>query len=214
GWSMQHSTQAGRKIPADSDAILKKAFLHMVYTIKDKSILSELIANSDQTQTTLAQGCHMTYTKVGSKQVMTIGTEEKHAITIMVTLMNDGVVLPFQVIYKGSTAMSLPSAQSQSYKDAKAAGFLLETLKTSTYWSTQDTMRNFVNTILTPHFDATKIHLGLPPDQCSLWQIDCWSVHFSDEFMNWMGKSYESIIVHFIPAWMTGFFQPCDISFQ
>ncbi|KAF8235624.1 hypothetical protein L208DRAFT_1256148, partial [Tricholoma matsutake] len=27
GWSMQCSTQAGRKIPADSDAILKKAFL-------------------------------------------------------------------------------------------------------------------------------------------------------------------------------------------
>ena len=49
----------------------------------------------------------MTYANVGSKQVSTIGTEEKHMITVMVTLTNDGKVLPFQVIYKGSTATSL-----------------------------------------------------------------------------------------------------------
>ncbi|KAF8232186.1 hypothetical protein L208DRAFT_1273464, partial [Tricholoma matsutake] len=192
---------AGGKIPVDSDAILKKAFLCMAYTIKDQSIPSELITNSDQTQMALAQSCHMTYAKVGSKQVTTIGTEEKCTITIMVTLTNDGVVLPFQLIRcLRRYHFTVPQKNSMNYKDAKATGFLLETSKTSTYWSTQETMRNFVNTILTPHFDAKKIHLGLPPDQCSLWQIDCWSVHRSDEFINWMGKSHESIIVYFIPA--------------
>ncbi|KAF8233305.1 hypothetical protein L208DRAFT_1267464 [Tricholoma matsutake] len=109
GWSMQHSTQAGNMIPPNSDEILKKSFLRMAYSIKDESIPSELMANSDQTQLTLAQGCHMTYAKVGSKQVSTIGTEEKQAITVMVTFTNDSKVLPFQAIYKGSTATSLPS---------------------------------------------------------------------------------------------------------
>ena len=86
----------------------------MVYSIKDESIPSELVENSDQTQATLAQGCHMTYAKISSKQVSTIRTEEKWAITVMVTLTNDGKVLPFQAIYKGSTANSLPSAKCQS----------------------------------------------------------------------------------------------------
>ena len=123
GWSMQRSTCTRGKIPANSNEILKKSFLQMAYSIKDKSIPSALMANSNQTQLTLAQGCHMTYTKVSLKQVSTIGTEEKRAITVMVTLTNDGKVLPFQAIYKGSTATSLPSKNCQSQKEVDEAGF-------------------------------------------------------------------------------------------
>jgi hypothetical protein len=114
GWSLQHSMRARGKIPTNVDEILMKAYLCMAYSVKDESIPPELMANSDQTQLTLAQGCHMTYAKVGSKQVSTIGTEEKRAITVMVTLTNDGKVLPFQAIYKGSTATSLPSKNCRS----------------------------------------------------------------------------------------------------
>ncbi|KAF8237917.1 hypothetical protein L208DRAFT_1244788, partial [Tricholoma matsutake] len=158
--------------------ILMKSFLQMVYSVKDKSIPSQIMANSDKMQLTLAQGCHMTYMKVGLKQVSTTGMEEKHTITGMVTLTNDGKILPFQAIYKASTATSLPS------KNFDEAGFLLETSMTKMYWSTQATMKNFVNKILMPHFNSVKVELGLPPDQHSLWQIDCWSVHHSDEFLN------------------------------
>ncbi|KAF8235473.1 hypothetical protein L208DRAFT_1151793, partial [Tricholoma matsutake] len=204
GWSLRCSTRARGKIPTNADEILMKAYLHMAYSVKDESIPPELMANSDQTQLTLAQGCHMTYAKVGSKQVSTIGMEEKWAITVMVTLTNDGKVLPFQVIYKGSTATSLPSKNCRSRKEAEEAGFLLEASMTKTYWSTQQTMKNFINKILAPHFDLMKVRLGLPPDQCSLWQIDCWSVHRSDEFLNWMGKNHEMILTHFVPVCMTG----------
>ncbi|KAF8232747.1 hypothetical protein L208DRAFT_1270492 [Tricholoma matsutake] len=109
GWSLRCSMRARGKIPTNADEILMKAYLHMAYSVKDESIPRELMANSDQMQLTLAQGCHMTYAKVSSKQVSTIGMEEKQAITVMVTLTNDGKVLPFQVVYKGSTATSLPS---------------------------------------------------------------------------------------------------------
>jgi DDE superfamily endonuclease len=214
GWSLRCSMRAGGKIPTNVDEILTKAYLHMAYSVKDKSIPPELMANSDQTQLTLAQGCHMTYAKVGSKQVSTIGTEEKRAITVMVTLTNDSKVLPFQVIYKGSTATSLPSKNCRSRKEAEEAGFLLKASMTKTYWSTQQTMKNFVNKIMAPHFDSMKVRLSLPPDQRSLWQIDCWSVHRSDEFLNWMGKNHETILTHFVPACMTGLFQPCDVGFQ
>ena len=93
-WSICHSTCPGHKIPQDSDEILWKAFLCLAYIIKHKDIPSALIANSDQTQT-LAQGCSMTYVPMNLKQVTMLGSEEKRAITVLVTLVNDGKVLLF-----------------------------------------------------------------------------------------------------------------------
>ncbi|KAF5372041.1 hypothetical protein D9615_008034 [Tricholomella constricta] len=163
---------------------------------------------------TYAQGCHMTYAPVGSKQVTTVGSEEKRAITVMVSIANDGTLLPFQVIYKGATDASLPSPSARSMKEALKAGFSFEASKTSTYWSTQETMKNFVNKILVPYFDHVIRRDNLRPDQRRLWQIDCWSVHRSEEFMNWMGANHPLIIVNFVPARMTSIFQPSDVGFQ
>ena len=214
GWTMRRSTRAGQKTPTNADVILTNAFLRAAYVVKHEDIHSALIANSDQTQVTLQQGCNMTYAPTGSKQVVTVGSEEKRAITVLVTLTNDGVVLPFQTIYKGSTAGSRPSQNSRSMAEALGAGFLFESSKTSTYWSTQETMRNFVNTILSPYFENVKVKLGLPHQQCSLWFIDCWSVHRSDEFLSWMAVTHITIIVLFVPAGCTGLFQACDVGFQ
>ena len=98
--------------------------------------------------------------------------------------------------------------------EACSAGFLFESSKTSTYWSTQETMRHFVDAHLAPHFEAVKVALGLPHEQRSLWLIDCWSVHRSDEFLTWMVEYHITIIVIFVPAGLTGLFQPCDVGFQ
>jgi hypothetical protein len=214
GWTIRRSTRAGGKIPSDSGVILRKAFLRMAYSVKTENIHSALMVNSDQTQLTLAQGCHLTYAPIGSKQVTTVGSEEKRAITVLVSLTNDGNLLPFQTIYKGSTVTSLPSKKAPGYTESVNTGFLMEPSKTATYWSTQATMKSFVTNILVPYFQRTKERLGLPEDQRSIWQIDCWSVHRSDEFLNWMGKNHESIIVDFVPARITGLFQPCDVGFQ
>ncbi len=75
-------------------------------------------------------------------------------------------------------------------------------------------MRNFVNKILVPYFAAIRAQLGLPPDQRALWFIDCWSVHRSDEFLSWMRENHPTIIINFVPARMTGLFQPADVGLQ
>jgi len=133
GWTIRRSTRvAGGKIPADSDVILFKAFLRMAYSVKTENVPSKLIVNSDQTQITLAQGCQLTYAPIRSKQVTTVGSEEKRAITLLVSLTNDGQLLPFQTIYKGSTPASLPSKKAPGYKECIEAGFLMEPSKTAT----------------------------------------------------------------------------------
>ncbi|KAF8891917.1 hypothetical protein CPB84DRAFT_1848812 [Gymnopilus junonius] len=91
------------------------------------------MANSDQTQITLAQGANMTYAKIGSTHVSTLGSEEKHAITILVTLTDDGILLPFQAIYKGTTAALLPKKDARSMEEALGAEFLFESSKTSMF---------------------------------------------------------------------------------
>lgn len=214
GWTIRRSTRAGGKIPSDFDAILRKAHLRMAYSVRNENIPSKLMVNSDQTQLTLAQGCHLTYDKIGSKQVTTVGSEEKRAITVLVSLTNDGTLLPFQTIYKGSTVGCLPSGDSPGYAESVNAGFLFEPSKTATYWSTIPTMKSFVNNTLAPYFQKTKADLGLPEDQRAMWYIDCWSVHRSDPFLDWMGEKHANIIVDFVPARMTGLYQPCDVGFQ
>jgi hypothetical protein len=113
GWTIRRSTRAGRKIPKNADEILTKAFLRIAYITKHEDIPSELMANSDQMQVVLQQGCDKTYAPKSSKQVTTLGSEEKRAITVLTTLTNDGVLLPFQTIHKGSTLQSLPSKGSR-----------------------------------------------------------------------------------------------------
>jgi hypothetical protein len=213
-WTIRTSTRAGRKIPPNSDNILYCAFLRIAYIIKHEDIPSALLANSDQTQVVLAQGSGVTYAPVNSKQVETVGSDEKRVFTVLATLTNDGKLLPFQSIHKGSTSALLPSKTCKSMTEARAASFLFESSKTSTYWSTQETMRHFVDTILAPHFEQVKRDNEYPHEQCSLWLIDCWSVHRSQEFLTWISSHHPTIIVLFVPAGLTGLFQPCDVGFQ
>ncbi|KAJ6623675.1 hypothetical protein B0H10DRAFT_1741515, partial [Mycena sp. CBHHK59/15] len=45
------------------------------------------------------------------------------------------------------------------------------------------------------------------------WKIDCWSVHKSREFLDWM-KNHPHIIILFVPGGCTGLWQPLDVEIQ
>jgi hypothetical protein len=75
-------------------------------------------------------------------------------------------------------------------------------------------MKSLVNDIIAPYFDAKKQELGLPQTQSSLWTIDCWLVHKSEEFRTWMKNSHPTIIICFVPGGCTGLWQPLDVGIQ
>ncbi|KAF8149784.1 hypothetical protein K438DRAFT_1624742 [Mycena galopus ATCC 62051] len=75
-------------------------------------------------------------------------------------------------------------------------------------------MHLLVDNIIAPYFETTKKELSLPPDQYSIWEIDCWSVHRSAEFHAWMKKYHPTIIIIYIPGGCTGVWQPLDVGFQ
>ncbi|KAI5894823.1 uncharacterized protein SCHCODRAFT_01088127 [Schizophyllum commune H4-8] len=75
-------------------------------------------------------------------------------------------------------------------------------------------MKLYVNDILVPYFSQAKKELGLPETQRSIWRIDCWSVHCSEEFLTWMKTNHTNITIIFVPSGCTGIFQPLDVGIQ
>jgi len=214
GWSERHATRAAQKLPENHQEILTNSFLREAYIIRDHAIPDALRVNTDQTQTVYQQGTKATWNKKGAKQVSTVGQDEKWAFTLIPSISASGVLLPMQAIYMGKTMISCPTSKSPLHDEAMELGFKLEPSMTTTYWSTQATMKSLMNGIIAPYFEQTKEDLGLPSSQCSIWKIDCWSVHKSDEFMTWMKKKHRNIIVVFVPGSCTGVWQPLDVGIQ
>ena len=114
------------------------------FSIKEYDIPSALYVNSDQTQVVYAPGDKMTYAEAGSKQIPVVGVEEKRAFTVMVSVLSDGQVLPFQAIYEGKTERALPSKDAPGRRECAELGMQFVSSGTATYWSNQATMKSFV----------------------------------------------------------------------
>jgi hypothetical protein len=213
-WSERRATRAAQKTPNHWEDLCEHSFLRLAYTIKEEDIPSALYVNSDQTQVVYAQGSQLTWAKTGAKQVSTVGNDEKRAFTVMVSVANDGTMLPLQAIYQGSSKGSCPSQSAPNYENCINAGFRFEYSNTKTYWSTHATMHSIVDEIIAPYFERKKQELGLPQTQKSVWQIDVWSVHRSEDFRSWIKTHHPTIGLHYVPGGCTGLFQPCDVGIQ
>jgi hypothetical protein len=214
GWSVRKATRAAQKLPPDVNAVLLHSFLRLACVIRDEDIPPSCIVNADQTQVIYNMGSHSTWSPTGERQVHVLGVEEKRAFTLLVAASLSGDMLPFQAIYTGKTTRSIPDQTAPGFARAANLGFLLEYSNTSSYWSTQATMRSFVSKILAPYFRAQIALHCLPISQRCIFQIDCWSVHRSSEFRSWMATMYPWIIIQYIPGGCTGLFQACDVGLQ
>ncbi|KAF9061115.1 hypothetical protein BDP27DRAFT_1146170, partial [Rhodocollybia butyracea] len=196
------TTCAAQKLPQNVDEILLEAYLREAYLVRNYNVHPALRVNADQTQTVYQQGTGSTWHQKGNKQVPAVGIDEKRAFTLVPLISASGELLPFQAIYCGGTSASLPSSKSPFYKEAMKLGFWLEPSKTDMYWSTMDTMKSLVNDIIAPYFESKKAELGVtdPEAQYSIWKIDCWSVHKSREFLDWMKIMHPNILVIFVPG--------------
>ncbi|KDQ50959.1 hypothetical protein JAAARDRAFT_87431, partial [Jaapia argillacea MUCL 33604] len=201
-WSEWRMTKAGHKLPADWDVQCEQVFLRLAFTIKEHDVPAELYVNTDQTNMVYTQGTKLTWAPMGSKQVSVVSDDEKRAVTLIVSISNSGVLLPFQAVYVGESSRSLPKKTALKYREMQDAGMFFASGGAS-YWSTQETMQGLVEDIIAPYFAKKKAELGLPESQKAIWQIDAWSVHRSAEFRGYMRKNHPNIILMYIPAGCT-----------
>ncbi|KAJ7300822.1 hypothetical protein DFH08DRAFT_644071, partial [Mycena albidolilacea] len=122
------------------------------------------------------------------------------AFATWINAANDGERLPMQAVFQGKTTGYCPSPDAARYEEAIELGYVM---LPSGYWCTQATMCLLANDIIAPYFDATKAELGLPQSQFSIWLIDLWTVHKSNEFREWMKENHPTIIVLYVPGGCT-----------
>lgn len=211
GWSERRATRAAQKVPQNWIELLQELRLRLAWLIKEYDIPAELFLNFDQTNVVYSHGSSSTWAPTGSKQVAIIGTEEKRAFTVVVGVTSSGQALPFQVIYKGQTAASLPTTEALGYEEAIALGFQFVCSKTDTYWATFDTMAAYLRDIVEPYVAQQRERLGLPPDQKAIILMDVWAVHRSRQFLDHITEHHPNLIPCFVPGGCTGQGQPCDL---
>jgi 5-keto 4-deoxyuronate isomerase len=107
----------------------------------------QLIVNLDQLGNVIWAGNNTTYHTKGAKQVDIVGNDEKRAYTLVVASSAAGNVLPFQQVWSGKTAKSLPKtlpANATSMHRAKEIGIhfaFAESPKKTSHFSTLKTMK-------------------------------------------------------------------------
>ncbi|EEB96328.1 hypothetical protein MPER_04553 [Moniliophthora perniciosa FA553] len=200
-WSERKATKAAQKLPDNWEDVCEKAFLRRAQEIKEDDIPIQLVVNSDQTFVIYNPGSQLTWAPRGARQVSLINADKKRGFTALLSISAAGYVLPIQCVFGGKTSRVCPSAKAPCYASAIQAGFrFVASGKPDNHWSNQETMQDFVDNILAPYFDKQKDQLELPSSQKSLWIIDVWSVHRSDQFLTWMRKNHPTIIIDFVPG--------------
>ncbi|QRV92686.1 hypothetical protein RhiJN_20704 [Ceratobasidium sp. AG-Ba] len=114
-WSWRAVTQAAQKLPADWEQQCLDFAHRLTWNIAMNNIPPELVINADQTGVSYLGTGSRTWEVKGSPQVSAVGQGEKRQFTLMVAVTAAGKLLPFQAIFKGKTAESLPSRSAQDH---------------------------------------------------------------------------------------------------
>jgi hypothetical protein len=151
-----------------------------------------------------------TWNERGSGSVEILNAEDRRQITCVLSVTASGHLLPMQIVYKGSTEKSLPQENVTSFLRNEGHDLITNP---KNHWSSEETMKEFVTNILEPYYLKIKKDMSLSLGSKLIWVIDCWSVHCSKSFRDWLTKENGDWLVYlFVPACCTSVCQPCDVS--
>jgi len=156
----------------------------------------------------LVSASSFTYEMAGSSDVAIIGAEDKRQITACVAASLRGDLLPLQLIFQGKTTRSQPPSTSAS------TAARVDITCSDNHWSTQETMQRWITNILLPHSERMINMHGLNANAHILLLLDCWAVHKSAEFRDWLQREHPRIHLVFVPANCTSKLQLADVVLQ
>lgn len=143
-WSIRHGTRAAAHLPDNASELCKRSLFRIFHLINHYDIPPKLRINMDQTGIGLMMTPKTTYAKKGSRQVDIHATDEKRSYTLCVASTPDGDLLPFQVVWSGLSARSLPSGTADGMQEARHFGFdftFAASAKKTSHFSTLKTMK-------------------------------------------------------------------------
>ena len=111
-WRFRKATTTKGKLPTDWVNQGHMMTLKIAYLVKLYNIPLSLVVNTDQTNINLVPLARdRTWKNKGSNDVGVIGGDDKRAITACVSSAAGGSLLPFQVIFLGTTKRVIPKTQ-------------------------------------------------------------------------------------------------------
>ena len=105
----RRGTQTARKLPEDFEKLKSEYLDKIAKCVKEYNIPHELIINFDQTGLKMVPTSEWTLQEKGSKDCSIVALDDKREITGVVGISLTGSLLPFQLIYKGTTDRCHPS---------------------------------------------------------------------------------------------------------
>jgi hypothetical protein len=217
GFTYKKATTSGQKLPADWEAQVTLMIDRTAAVVITKKVAHpSLVINWDQSALMLVPTSSYTYHSKTDKHVSVTGQDDKRQITALVGVTLEGELLPLQLIFQGqehdrSQHKAVPVLDFTLSQRVTYAGWHLT--QTPNHWSSQISMRDYVDYIVVPFVKAKRQKYNCP-NSPALLLFDCWSVHKSAEFLEWMKTEHPDFHVVFIPAGCTGKAQPADVVVQ
>ena len=194
--------KAAKKLP-ENFLQVKADFLERVAAvIEEYSIPPQLILNLDETGLPIIPVSEWTLSCKGQAQVPVIGLEDKRQITAVLTCSVTGKLLPPQLLYQGKTTRCHPAKVAFPPE--------WDIWHSESHWSTHETIKRLVGTVLVPYTEKIKEQLGLPAKQRSLLILDVFRAHRTDDVLDELRSS--GFILQYVPANCTSELQPLDLS--
>ncbi len=179
-WSYQTATTATRKLPSIWEVEGTSMAHQVAYLVKMYTIPPCLVVNTYQT------GVHLiptrrdqTWERKGVKHIQVLGIEDKRKITIIVSSLAYGSMLPLQVMFQSTTSWALPP-MNEGKKNCLSSGFHLT--YNSNHLFNLEITQEFVEHILMPYWKIQMEKLAPLEEQKMVWLINCWLVHKSNFF--------------------------------
>ena len=214
-WTYKRGSTSGQKLPVDWEVQCANMVKRVSATAAKHKIQHPcFIINWDQTGCVLVPASKYIYSNIKVKQVPIVGHDEKRQITAVVASTLEGEMLPLQLIFTGQDKnkqerRSVPKLNEITTK--RVRGWHLT--QTYNHWSSLESMKDYIRLIIKPWVDEkARVHNVRLPHVILL--IDCWSVHTSKAFREWMQLNYNSYHILFVPANCTSVAQPADVGIQ
>ena len=201
GYVKRKACSTAKVEPVRYEELKEQYLLDIKVVVEMEDITADLILNWDHTGINIVPGCPWTMEEKGTKRVDCVGLDNKWQITAVICATLSGIFLPFQVIYQGKTAASLPR---YSFPEDWNVTY------TPNHWSNEEKTLEYITSVILPYVKGKRSELKLEDDQPALVIYDEFKGQLTDAVHSLLHSNH--IYVVKVPPNCTGRLQPMDLS--
>ena len=154
------------KLPSKPKLIsrsLKLFLLDVKNVVQMDEISEDMIVNWDQTGVNYVLVSSWNMEEEGSKRIKLISKDDKRQLTVLFVGSLSGDLIPIQIIYQEKSSRCLPKF---NFPDKWHVTYM------ANHWANENTMKDYINMIIVPYFEQTRLQLNLATDAHGLVLFD------------------------------------------